>query len=165
MQLHTDRCIGCGLCAKACPNKALEVTTEKNEEGKRQLAAYWFDRQYCLYCGFCVEACNKDALHFTMDFENAVYTRFDVPVNLAKTPNLDKKASVFGVKPAKAVPAKAAAKPTAEKAAGGSAEVKKQVKPEVKQEEVKKADLQENPAKNTEKTPEIETEKTDKGVE
>lgn len=169
LQLHTDRCIGCGLCAKACPNKALEVTTEKNEEGKRQLAAYWFDRQYCLYCGFCVEACNKDALHFTMDFENAVYTRFDIPVNLAETPNLDKKASVYGVKPAKAVPAKAAAKPTAEKAADGSAEVKKQVKQEVekevKQEEVKKADLQENPAKNTEETPEIKTEKTDKGVE
>lgn len=100
-QLDVENCIGCGLCVKACPNKVLEVVTEKNEEGKKVLTEYWVDRQYCLYCGFCVEACPKGVLHFTMDFENAVYSRFDVPVNLVATPNLELTTSTYGAKPAK----------------------------------------------------------------
>lgn len=97
-QLELDNCIACGLCVKACPNKAIEVISIKDENGKKTLSEYWVDRQYCLYCGFCVDACPKNALHFTMDFENAVYSRFDVPVNLVQNPNLNLKASSYGAK-------------------------------------------------------------------
>lgn len=97
-QLDVENCIGCCLCARACPNKAIEVVTEKNEEGKRYVKEYWIDRQYCLFCGLCIEACNKNAIRFTLDFETAVYSRFDVPINLIENPNLDKKSSVYGLK-------------------------------------------------------------------
>lgn len=116
-QLNAENCIGCGLCVRACPNQVLEVVTEKDEDGKKRVTEYWVDRQYCLYCGFCIDACTKKAIRFTMDFENAVYSRFDVPVNLIEHPHLDEKASTYGMNPAKpGAPPKPAAKAAVAKA-------------------------------------------------
>lgn len=125
-RLDAANCIGCGLCVRACPNHVLEVVTEKDEEGKKRVTEYWVDRQYCLYCGFCIDACAKKALRFTMDFENAVYSRFDVPVNLIENPHMEAKTSTYGMNPAKPSAAKPApkAEPTgkAEQAAEKGAE-------------------------------------------
>lgn len=49
--LNKDRCMGCGLCVSACPQRAIEVYSGKSRT-KRDL---------CDGCGKCVEACLNDA--------------------------------------------------------------------------------------------------------
>jgi NADH-quinone oxidoreductase subunit I len=70
-----DKCISCGLCLTACPNRAITLKTEKGgEDGKKKiLSEYGIDFRYCLFCGLCIEACPKGALMFTHEFEMATY--------------------------------------------------------------------------------------------
>ena len=69
-------CIGCNLCALACPESLIVMTSERNEKTKRkELATYTFDLSRCMFCGLCEDACPTDALELTQDFELATYTR------------------------------------------------------------------------------------------
>lgn len=81
--LDVDKCIACGLCANACPNKVIQITKQK--VGKKQyLTDYVMKIQYCLFCGLCVESCNKDALHFSNDFNMNQYFYRNIPLVLVK---------------------------------------------------------------------------------
>ncbi|MBF7083607.1 NADH-quinone oxidoreductase subunit I [Desulfallas sp. Bu1-1] len=81
--LDVDKCIACGLCANACPNKV--ITIEKQKVGKKQyMTGYIMNIQYCLFCGLCVESCNKDALHYSKDFNMNQYFYRDIPLVLVK---------------------------------------------------------------------------------
>jgi len=54
--VDTEKCTSCGLCAKACNVKALEVSVQ----GKlRHLS---IADEVCLGCGACISTCPKDAL-------------------------------------------------------------------------------------------------------
>jgi NADH-quinone oxidoreductase subunit I len=69
-------CICCDLCAKACPEKLIVVTSERNEQTKRkELVAFTYDTSRCMFCGLCEDACPVDALELTQDFELATYSR------------------------------------------------------------------------------------------
>lgn len=78
MGLDPDKCISCGLCANACPNKVIMWTSEKGEANKKILKSYVMDVGRCLYCGLCTEACPTNALTLTQDFENATYNFGDL---------------------------------------------------------------------------------------
>ncbi len=69
-------CIACNLCALACPERLIVVTSERNEQTKRkELTTFTYDTSRCMFCGLCEDACPVDALELTQDFELASYTR------------------------------------------------------------------------------------------
>src|SRR5713101_3253502 len=69
-------CISCDLCALACPENLIVVTSERNEKTRRkELTNFTYDLSRCMFCGLCEDACPTDALELTQDFELANYTR------------------------------------------------------------------------------------------
>jgi NADH-quinone oxidoreductase subunit I len=69
-------CIACNLCALACPEHLIVVTSERNEETRRkELTTFTYDISRCMFCGLCEDACPVDALELTQDFEMAYYSR------------------------------------------------------------------------------------------
>jgi NADH-quinone oxidoreductase subunit I len=69
-------CIACDLCALACPEHLIVVSSERNEKTRRkELTNFTYDLSRCMFCGLCEDACPTDALELTQDFELASYTR------------------------------------------------------------------------------------------
>src|SRR5258708_20831745 len=69
-------CISCNLCALACPENLIVVTSERSEVTRRkELITFTYDLSRCMFCGLCEDACPVDALELTQDFELANYTR------------------------------------------------------------------------------------------
>jgi NADH-quinone oxidoreductase subunit I len=69
-------CIACDLCALACPENLIVVTSERNEKTRRkELTNFTYDLSRCMFCGLCEDACPVDALELTQDFELASYNR------------------------------------------------------------------------------------------
>lgn len=82
-ELDVDKCIACGLCANACPNKVIIITSEKVDK-KKYLTKYEMNIQYCLFCGMCVEACNKNAIRFTTEHDMSQYHYDNIPLVLVE---------------------------------------------------------------------------------
>ena len=75
-ETHDTLCIACNLCALACPENLIVVTSERNEQTRRkELTTFTYDTSRCMFCGLCEDACPVDALELTQDFELASYTR------------------------------------------------------------------------------------------
>ncbi|NTW04732.1 MAG: NADH-quinone oxidoreductase subunit I [Peptococcaceae bacterium] len=72
--IDPDKCISCGLCVNACPNKVIQL--EKQKVGTKQyLTKYTMKIEYCLFCGLCVEVCPKDAINFSEIIDMNQYRR------------------------------------------------------------------------------------------
>lgn len=72
-------CIACDLCALACPENLIVVSSERNEKTRRkELTNFTYDLSRCMFCGLCEDACPTDALELTQDFELANYSREDM---------------------------------------------------------------------------------------
>ncbi len=82
-QIDADKCIACGLCVNACPNRVIQM--ERQKVGKKQyLTKYVMKIEYCLFCGLCVEACPTDALNFSDVIDMNQYRREWVRLNLVE---------------------------------------------------------------------------------
>ena len=76
-----ERCIGCSLCAAACPAEAIYVEAEENDPenptspGERYAKVYEINLLRCIYCGFCEDACPVEAVVMAKNYELANYDR------------------------------------------------------------------------------------------
>lgn len=76
-----EKCIGCELCAWACPADAIYVQGADNPEGapvsagERYASDYQINYLRCIMCGLCVEACPTRALTLTSAYELAFESR------------------------------------------------------------------------------------------
>lgn len=76
-----ERCIGCSLCAGACPARCINVVAAENTDearyspGERYAARYEINMLRCIFCGYCQEACPTGAIVLKKDFELANYSR------------------------------------------------------------------------------------------
>jgi NADH-quinone oxidoreductase subunit I len=79
-----EKCVGCSLCAAACPADCIRVVAAENtpdnqvSAGERYASVYEINMTRCIFCGYCEVACPFDAITMGNDYELADYTRSDL---------------------------------------------------------------------------------------
>jgi NADH-quinone oxidoreductase subunit I len=79
-----EKCVGCSLCAAACPADCIRVVAAENipgervSSGERYAAVYEINLSRCIFCGYCEIACPFDAITMGHDYEMADYKRTDL---------------------------------------------------------------------------------------
>ena len=68
-------CIGCSMCANACPNKALDLTIVQDAKKKRHMKSYVHKSGRCLYCNLCVEVCPVKTLVWDKDYAISTWSK------------------------------------------------------------------------------------------
>ena len=84
LHLHAnglEKCVGCSLCAAACPSDCIRVVADENTDehrvsaGERFAAIYEINMSRCIFCGYCEMACPFDAITLGNDWELADLNR------------------------------------------------------------------------------------------
>jgi NADH-quinone oxidoreductase subunit I len=79
-----EKCVGCSLCAAACPAECIRVVAAENtpehqvSAGERYASVYEINMSRCIFCGYCEVACPFDAITMGNDYEMADYSRSDL---------------------------------------------------------------------------------------
>lgn len=70
-----EKCIGCSLCAAACPADAIFVEAAENTDekrfspGERYASTYEINMLRCIFCGYCEDACPTEAIVLGDNYE------------------------------------------------------------------------------------------------
>lgn len=70
-----EKCIGCALCAAACPADAIFVEASENTDeerfspGERYASTYEINMLRCIFCGYCEDACPTEAIVLGDNYE------------------------------------------------------------------------------------------------
>ena len=70
-----ERCVGCYLCAAACPVDCISLQATEDENGRRSAEFFRINFSRCIFCGYCEEACPTDAIQLIPDFDMGEYNR------------------------------------------------------------------------------------------
>ncbi len=76
-----EKCIGCALCAAACPADAIFVEASENTDeeryspGERYASTYEINMLRCIFCGFCEDACPTEAIVLGHHYELSMLHR------------------------------------------------------------------------------------------
>ncbi len=70
-----ERCVGCYLCAAACPVDCISLQATQDENGRRYPEFFRINFSRCIYCGFCEDACPTYAIQLIPDVEMSEYNR------------------------------------------------------------------------------------------
>ncbi|RPI31509.1 MAG: NADH-quinone oxidoreductase subunit NuoI [Chloroflexota bacterium] len=78
-----EKCIGCSLCAAACPADAIFVEAAENTDeeryspGERYASTYEINMIRCIFCGYCEDACPTEAIILEDNYELSFLNRND----------------------------------------------------------------------------------------
>ncbi|MDF2750408.1 MAG: NADH-quinone oxidoreductase, chain [Gaiellaceae bacterium] len=79
-----EKCVGCSLCAAACPADCIRVVAAENtpdhrvSAGERYARIYEINMSRCIFCGYCELACPFDAITLGNEFELSEHNRTDL---------------------------------------------------------------------------------------
>lgn len=68
IKYDADKCIGCGLCIRVCPTKAIEWNTENQGDATSKTRKIKIYISRCCFCAQCTEICPKNCLEMSTEF-------------------------------------------------------------------------------------------------
>lgn len=93
LYMNFDDCIGCELCAKACPVDCIDIevlkapptvdlgTTSTGQKKRIYVTKFDIDIAKCCYCALCVYPCPTECLKMTDVYEFSEYDRHNLIYN------------------------------------------------------------------------------------
>ncbi|TAE58929.1 MAG: NADH-quinone oxidoreductase subunit I [Bacteroidetes bacterium] len=74
-----ERCVACGLCARACPPLAISMQAAEitDDQKERYPERFEIDMLRCIYCGFCEEVCPEEAIVMSPEYDYNFQDRKD----------------------------------------------------------------------------------------
>ncbi len=74
-----ERCVACGLCARACPPLAISMQAGEmnNDRKERYPVTFEIDMLRCIYCGLCEEVCPEEAIVMSEEYDFVFRNRAD----------------------------------------------------------------------------------------